>query len=61
MEGVFFPAAEFRFLEKASQFADQFWMFMQESLAGNPNSVHTVEELSNIWQIYLMKIGFDLP
>lgn len=52
----FLPAAESRFLEKASTFADRFWMLGSEYSFSD----HDAEELARIWQVYLMKVAFDL-
>ena len=52
----FYPAAESRFLEKASKFTDRFWMLGSE----NSFSDHSADELARIWQVYLMKVAFDL-
>ena len=52
----FHPAAESRFLKKASKFADRFWMLGSKySFSG-----HSPKELARIWQVYLMKVAFDL-
>lgn len=52
----FSPAAESRFLEKASKFADRFWMLGSE----HKFSGHKADELARIWQVYLMKKTFNL-
>lgn len=52
----FHPAVESRFLERASKFADRFWMLGSE----HSFSSHSAYELARIWQVYLMKVAFDL-
>ena len=52
----FLPAAESRYLEKASKFADRFWMLGSEYSFSD----HDAKELARIWQVYLMKVAFDL-
>lgn len=52
----FHPAAESRFLEKASKFADRFWMLGSEYSFSD----HSADELARIWQVYLMKTAFNL-
>ncbi len=52
----FLPAAESRYLEKASTFADRFWMLGSEYSFSD----HDAKELARIWQVYLMKVAFDL-
>ncbi len=52
----YLPAAESRYLVKASTFADRFWMLGSEYSFSD----HDAEELARIWQVYLMKVAFDL-
>ena len=52
----FLPAAESRYLIKASKFADRFWMLGSEYSFSD----HDAKELARIWQVYLMKVAFDL-
>lgn len=52
----YYPAAESRFLDKAKTFANRFWILGSEYSFSD----HSADELAYIWQIYLMKVAFDL-
>lgn len=53
----FQPAAEFRFLQRATKFTNQFWQF---GSSGYSNLGHSAGELALIWQVYLMRVAFEL-